>query len=140
MTIGELTIIANEYLNEDISLRELSSRHGISKTTLIRYFNGEQLIVLPAYLQELVDEKKKQNWIDGKSTSGNLGHTLATKEELQKIAAVAVTNNLTLRELSSMFNISASTLYESFTVENLGIDLYKDLLSLYSENKQNKRK
>ena len=140
MTIGELTTIANEYLNEDISIRELASRHGLSKTTLIRYFNGQQLIVLPSYLQEKVDDKKKQNWKEGKSTSGNLGHTLLTKEELQKMARLAVDNNLSLRELSKTTNINYSTLYESFTIENLGIDLYQELLSLYSENKKNKRK
>ena len=47
MTIGELTKIANEYLEETISLEALATRHGISKTTLSRYFNGEQLITLP---------------------------------------------------------------------------------------------
>lgn len=140
MTIGELTVIANEYLNEDISIRELAFRHGLSKTTLIRYFNGQQLIILPMVLQKQVDEKKKQNWIEGKSTSGNLGHTLLTKEELQNMARVAIDNSLSLRELSSMFDIGSSTLYESFTIENLGIDLYKELLSLYSENKKKKRK
>ena len=78
MTIGELTNIANEYLNENISLRELSARHGISKSTLVRYFNRQQLIVLPYNLQMKVDAKKEKNWIDGKSTSGNLGHKTAT--------------------------------------------------------------
>ncbi len=138
MTLGELTVIANEYLNEDISMRELSARHGISKTTLIRYFNREQLLVLPTHLQKQVDIKKKQNWIDGKSTSGNLGHTIATKEQLQNMARMAISNNLSLNELSRIVNINPSTLYESFTLENLGIDLYKELLSLYSENKRKK--
>lgn len=138
MTTMELTVIANEYLNEDISLRELSSRHGISKTTLIRYFNREQLIVLPPNLQYQVDLKKKQNWIDGKSTSGNLGHTIATKEQLQEMAKIAINNNLSLNELSKIVNINPSTLYNSFTLENLGIDLYQQLLLLYSENKSKK--
>ncbi len=139
MTIGELTNIANEYLNENISLRELSSRHGISKSSLVRYFNRQQLIVLPYNLQMKVDAKKEKNWIDGKSTSGNLGYKTATKEEIQAMANMAIENNLSLRELSNVVNVSYTTLYSFFTVENLGVELYQQVLNLYSENK-NKRK
>ena len=140
MTVGELTRIANEYLEETISLKELSSRHGISKTTLIRYFNRQQLIVLPTDLQAKVDAKKEKNWIDGKSTSGNLGHTTATKEQIQTMAQMAIDNNLSLRELADIVNISYVTLYSFFTIENLGVDLYQQVLSLYSENKVRKGK
>lgn len=140
MTIGELKQIAKEYLSETISIKNLASRHGMSKTTLIRYFNGEQLIVLPVDLQREVNKKKQKNWIDGKSTSGNLGHTILSKEEIKNIASIAVNNNLSLRELSDIVNVNYSTLYQLFTIENLGIDLYQDLMALYSENKINKRK
>lgn len=140
MTVGELIKIANEYLEETISLRELSNRHGISKTTLIRYFNRQQLIVLPYDLQMKVDAKKEKNWIDGKSTSGNLGHTIATKEQIQAMARMAVDNNLSLRDLANIVNINYGTLYSFFTIENLGIDLYQQVLSLYSENKVRKGK
>lgn len=140
MTVGELTKIANEYLNETISLRDLSARYGMSKTTLIRYFNRQQLIVLPYDLQMKVDAKKEKNWIDGKSTSGNLGHTIATKEQIQAMAQMAVENNLSLRDLANLVNINYGTLYSFFTIENLGIDLYQQVLSLYSENKIRKGK
>lgn len=140
MTIGELKVITNEYLNENISIKDLAHRHNISKTTLIRYFNGEQLIVLPANLQILIDQKKQQNWIEGKSTSGNLGHKILTKEQIQSIAQIAINNSLSLRELAKEVNVSYSTIYELFTIENLGIDLYQQILYLYSENKTNKRR
>lgn len=139
MTVGELTNIANEYLNETISLRELSARHGMSKTTLIRYFNRQQLIVLPYDLQMKVDAKKEKNWIDGKSTSGNLGHKTATKEQIQAMAKIAIENNLSLRELANVVNVSYTTLYSFFTIENLGIDLYQQILDLYSENKSKRK-
>lgn len=139
MTIVELTNIANEYLNENISLRELSARHGISKSTLVRYFNRQQLIVLPYNLQMKVDAKKEQNWIDGKSTSGNLGHKTATKEQIQDMAKIAIENNLSLRELANVVNINYTTLYSFFTVENLGVDLYQQVLNLYSENKAKRK-
>ena len=143
MTIVELTNIANEYLNENISLRELSARHGISKSTLVRYFNRQQLIVLPYNLQMKVDAKKEKNWIDGKSTSGNLGHKMATKEQIQAMAKMAIENNLSLRELanaiSNDIDISYTTLYSLFTVENLGLDLYQQVLNLYSENKTKRK-
>ena len=139
MTVGELTKIANEYLDETISLRELSARHGMSKTTLIRYFNRQQLIVLPYDLQEKVDAKKGKNWIDGKSTSGNLGHKMATKEQIQAMAKIAIDNNLSLRELANVTNINYGTLYSFFTIENLGIDLYSQILNLYSENKPKRK-
>lgn len=139
MTVGELTNIANEYLNETVSLRELSARHGMSKTTLIRYFNRQQLIVLPYDLQMKVDAKKEKNWIDGKSTSGNLGHKTATKEQIQAMAKIAIENNLSLRELANVVNINYGTLYSFFTIENLGIDLYQQVLDLYSENKAKRK-
>ena len=143
MTIVELINIANEYLNENISLRELSARHGISKSTLVRYFNRQQLIVLPYNLQMKVDAKKEKNWIDGKSTSGNLGHKMATKEQIQAMAKMAIENNLSLRELanaiSNDIDISYTTLYSLFTVENLGLDLYQQVLNLYSENKTKRK-
>ncbi len=139
MTIGELTNIANEYLNENISLRELSARHGISKSTLVRYFNRQQLIVLPYNLQMKVDAKKEKNWIDGKSTSGNLGHKTATKEQIQAMAKMAIENNLSLRELANAIDVSYTTLYSFFTVENLGLDLYQQVLNLYSENKAKRK-
>ena len=139
MTIGELTNIANEYLNENISLRELSARHGISKSTLVRYFNRQQLIVLPYNLQMKVDAKKEKNWIDGKSTSGNLGHKTATKEQIQAMAKMAIENNLSLRELANAIDVSYTTLYSFFTVENLGFDLYQQVLNLYSENKAKRK-
>lgn len=140
MTIGQLKVIAHEYLEEDISIKDLAARHGMSKTTLIRYFNGEQLIILPLELQLLIDKKKKQNWIEGKSTSGNLGHKTLTTEQIQRIAKIAIENNLTLRELAKEVNVNYSTIYELFTIENLGIDLYKQILNLYNENKVNKRR
>ena len=139
MTICELTNIANEYLNENISLRELSARHGISKSTLVRYFNRQQLIVLPYNLQMKVDAKKEKNWIDGKSTSGNLGHKTATKEQIQAMAKMAIENNLSLRELANAIDVSYTTLYSFFTVENLGLDLYQQVLNLYSENKAKRK-
>lgn len=140
MTIGQLKVIAHEYLEEDISIKDLAARHGMSKTTLIRYFNGEQLIVLPLELQLLIDKKKKQNWIEGKSTSGNLGHKTLTTKQIQRIAKIAIENNLSLRELAKEVNVNYSTIYELFTIENLGIDLYKQILNLYNENKVNKRR
>lgn len=140
MTIGELTKIANEYLEETISLAALATRHGISKTTLIRYFNGEQLITLPTNLQEKVDIKKRKNWIDGKSTSGNLGHITLPKEQIQKIAMFAIKNNLSLRQIADITKTNYSTLYNLFTIDNLGVDLYLQLLTLYGENKKRKRK
>ena len=139
MTIGELINIANEYLNENISLRELSARHGISKSTLVRYFNRQQLIVLPYNLQMKVDAKKEKNWIDGKSTRGNLGHKTATKEQIQAMAKMAIENNLSLRELANAIDVSYTTLYSFFTVENLGFDLYQQVLNLYSENKAKRK-
>lgn len=139
MTVGELTNIANEYLSETVSLRELSARHGMSKTTLIRYFNRQQLIVLPYDLQMKVDAKKEKNWIDGKSTSGNLGHKTATKEQIQAMAKIAIENNLSLRELANVVNINYGTLHSFFTIENLGIDLYQQVLDLYSENKAKRK-
>ena len=133
----ELNKIAIEYINSNISLRELASLNKLSKATLVRYFKGEKDVFLNSELQEKVDNKKKENWIEGKSTSGNLGNTKYTKEKIIFYARHMLSNSMTLRDLEEETNIAISTLYELFTEENLGDVLYNDIVNLYGENKSN---
>ena len=55
------------------------------------------------------------------------------------MAKMAIENNLSLRELANAIDVSYTTLYSFFTVENLGLDLYQQVLNLYSENKAKRK-
>ena len=61
------------------------------------------------------------------------------QEQIQAMAKIAIENNLSLRELANVVNINYGTLYSFFTIENLGIDLYQQVLDLYSENKAKRK-
>ena len=83
MTNDELEKIAIEYLNNNISIKDLAASHGISKTTLIRYFNGElNGVHLNMELQTQIDEERKRRFLASKSTSGNKGKFILSKDEI----------------------------------------------------------
>lgn len=87
--------IANRYCVGNISLGELSKLYGVSKTTLVRHFEGQyDYTRLSPSLQEKVNKVKENNWIEGKSTSGNSGHTKFTVTQVRELAKEMVRNNL----------------------------------------------
>lgn len=137
MTEELLREIAEEYCLSHISLGELAKKHGFSKTTLVRYFGENCSIKLSPILQQLVDERKRENWIEGKSTSGNLGNKKFSEEQIVSFATYMIENNLTLNDLSSTLDVSASGLYGMFNKDVLGEELYKELQDHYAGNKQN---
>ena len=131
-----LTEIAMKYLAEHTPLSKLAKEYGTSKTTLVRYFNGQGTVTLSPGLQAQVDIVKQQNWIDGKSTSGNAGHKKLTDDEVVRLAEFMVDNDLTLEELVSVNTPVKSRLFALFTEERLGSQLYGKILSQYEANKQ----
>lgn len=137
MTNTSLYKLALEYINTEKSIKEIANDYGISKTTLIRYFNGEHnSIKLPPDIQELVDQKKNENWINSKSTNGNQGNFSKTDSEIVLIAKQYLTDNFTLEELAKHHNISTSTLYNLFTPEHLEEKLYNRVLEMYERHKK----
>ena len=136
LTEDTLKKIAIEYCREGTPLSKLAKKYGVGKTTLVRYFKGEGSFCLSDELQEQVDKKKRQNWEEGKTTRGNLDHTILSKEQAQSLASIMVEKQLTLRDLLVEGGPSISTLYNSFNETNLGTELYKKVLDTYEKNKQ----
>ncbi len=126
--------IALTYINEKVSMAVLANRFGISKATVVRALNDKNLN--PA-LRGVVEKTKKQRWIEGKSTSGNAGKTILSKEEAQSLAKNMVEKDLTLRDLvkEDGSGPAIGTIYNSFTEENLGSELYQMVVEQYKENK-----
>jgi len=137
ITSDLLQEIAEKYCTEHTPLSKLAKEYGVGKTTLVRYFNGGGVVQLDPVTQAKVDIVKKSNWIEGKSTSGNEGHTKLTDEEVISLANFMVDNGLTLEELTSENTPIASRLYQLFTKEKLGDDLYNKVLEQYEFNKSN---
>lgn len=131
-----LTEMASKYCAEHTPLSKLAKEYGTSKTTLVRYFNGEGPITLSTELQAQVDIVKQSNWIEGKSTSGNEGNTKLTQEEIIKLANFMVDNDLTLEQLVSENTPLKSRIYQLFTASTLGEELYNKVLAQYEKNKK----
>ena len=136
MTNDELEKIAKEYLNNNISIKDLAVSHGISKTTLIRYFNGEAYDVhLNMKLQTQVDEERKRRFLASKSTSGHKGKLILSKDEIVYFANYYVQNDdVTLEDLAKLRNVSPATFYNAFVADNLGEELYNAVLEKYELN------
>lgn len=132
-----LNEIAAKYCKEKTPLSKLAKEYGVSKTTLVRYFKGEGSIKLDPTIQEKVDLVKQTNWIEGKSTSGNLGNTILTDNEVIALANLMVEQGLTLEQLVNEGTPIKSTLYGLFTRERLGDELYQKILNQYEINKKN---
>ena len=135
----KLKQIAIEYLENDISINDLAKKHGMSKTTLIRYFNGERKTLrLNKDLQILIDEERKKRFLSSKSTYGNKGYLSLTKDEIISLANYYVENDdINLEELALFKDVSKETIYNNFTLENLGEELYNAVLKKYELNHKN---
>lgn len=129
---------AERYINTDESIGEIAKQLGISKTALVKHFEGMyDTTRLDPKRQAILDKVKAEKWIKGKSTSGNLGHKKLSEEETIKLAKNMVEQNTTLRGLESDV-VSTSTLYNLFTEKTLGKDLYDEVSNQYAENKKRK--
>ena len=135
----KLKQIAIEYLENDISINDLAKKHGMSKTTLIRYFNGERKTLrLNKNLQILIDEERKKRFLSSKSTYGNKDYFSLTKDEIISLANYYVENDdINLEELALFKDFSKGTIYNNFTLENLGEELYNAVLEKYELNHKN---
>ena len=136
MTEELLYELADEYCTNHTPISELAKKSGVSKTTIIRYFSGEGSFKLNSAIQAQVDIVKQSNWIEGKSTSGNLGNTKLTNEEIVKLAEYMVNSGLTLEELTGPDSPVKSTIFGYFTEANLGSELYQKVLRQYGNNKR----
>ena len=140
ITEKELIEIAEKYCRDKTPLSVLAKEYGVSKTTLVRYFNGERSIKLPPQLQKNVNIVKEENWIEYKATSGNLGHKALEDEEIKELAEKLTEHGLSLNDLVTEDGPSKSTLYNLFTQSVLGKELYEKVKNQYKQNKSNSKK
>ena len=135
MTHEKLEMIAKEYLENEISIKKLASKHHVNKTNLMDFLSGKKEIKLSLEMQQRIDERKKQRWRDSKSTKGNLGKVALSNEVLTAAAKAYVENDeLALRDVAAFNGITVATLYNNFTQENLGYELYEQVKQKYNSN------
>ena len=76
---------AERYINTDESIGEIAKQLGVSKTALVKHFEGlYDTTRLDPKRQAILDKVKAEKWIKGKSTSGNLGHKKIRKAQQWK--------------------------------------------------------
>lgn len=132
-----LHAIAITYINEEISMKVLAERFQVSKPTIVRALNGQSSAKLDEKMQKLVDETKQIRWTESKRTYGNLGHKKISSDEAKDLATQMVEEGLTLEALATDNGPSVSTIYNSFTEENLGTELHQLVTEQYEANKRN---
>ena len=138
MTEEELIEIARYYIKNEVSIEGLSNIFKYSASSIKRHFNKECQVRLPYILQKAVDLKKKKNWIEAKSSSGNAGNKVLSAEQIINAAYLYSTGSYSLRELANHLNVSPTTLYNNFTPESLGENLYLKIEDIYKKNKEEK--
>lgn len=125
MTEELLTEMAIYYIQNDISIDELARKNGFEKSVLVKYFNRKRTITLPYDLQQKVNEKKENNWIEGKSTYGNFNKKVLSKKQIKEAAIQYFAKKKSIEELAKKFGVSKITLYNHiFTVDILGETIY----------------
>lgn len=140
MTQEKLNLMAKRYLIGDISIEELAIENGISKSTLVGYFNRNKDIKLPLKIQNQIDEMKKKRWLESKATYGNKGNFSLAKEEIIAAAKAFVSgDSLALKDIAAFYGVAAATIYNLFTKEMLGEELYNEVKLKYEENVLNGR-
>lgn len=130
--------IALTYINTDVTMQVLADHYKVSKPTIVRALSGTQTIRLNSTLQKLVDETKKNRWLEAKTTKGNLGHKKISGEQAKILAIQMVEDGLSLKDLVVEDGPSVGTIYSSFTEENLGKELYEKVTEQYAINKKGK--
>lgn len=133
----KLHAIAITYINEEISMKVLAERFHVSKPTIVRALNGQSAAKLDEKTQKQVDETKQIRWIESKKTYGNLGHKKKSSDEAKVLAMQMVEEGLSLEALATEEGPSISTIYNSFTEENLGSELFQSVTEQYETNKRN---
>lgn len=140
MTQEILNYLAERYLVGDISIEELAIENGMSKSTLVGYFNRKKAIKLPLELQWQVDKVKEKRWMESKATYGNKGNFSLTNEEIVAAAKAFVSGDyLALRDIAAFYGVAPATIYNLFSKEMLGEELYNEVKLKYEENVLNGR-
>ena len=145
MTEELLETMALEYLENEISIKDLASKYHMGKSTIIGYFNGQKQIKLSKRLQNCINEKKNKRFLESKSTYGNQGNTILTKEQIVKYADIYVNNDFTFEEIvkslnENGINLTIGTLSNYFSKDNLGEQLYNQVKAKIDINKKEANK
>ncbi|MDD6879330.1 MAG: sporulation transcriptional regulator SpoIIID [bacterium] len=127
---------ANYYLENDVTLQQMSVDLGVSKKTLQNHFKALQNI--NPNLFEKIQKKKEENINKGRSEGGkNISRVSKyTEHDALKIAKIMVEKEMTYRQAEEYFGIPKSTIFEILT-SKLNSQEYGSLLSaLSSANKE----
>ena len=146
-TDEEIKIQAQYYIDNNVTMKEAGLHFGICKKTF--QVRMKKLESIAPDMYKLVQEKKTGNLTlgmvkggqNGKPSPGASRSHIMTSEEVVTLAQYALQNDLSLRELETVIGISKSTIFDNFTEEILGIDLYSKINKMFESHRpQNKAK
>lgn len=145
-TDDEIIKQAQYYIDNDVTMKEAGSHFGICKKTFqVRMKNLES--IAPDVFK-LVEQKKQGNLVSGAIKGGQNGkptivprsHSI-TPQQAITFANYMIEHDISLRELEVVFGVSKSTIFDNFTKEILGEDLYLNVTRiLESHRPENKAK
>ena len=137
MNIGEIIKKRRKELN--LSLKDIAKKLDVSESSISRYENEEiknmgidKLIPLSEILQ--VDIKELLNNINFSRKKKKA--TLKEIEIANKLKALRIENNLSLKKVADFLNITSSTIlkYENANITNIPIDNINKLAKIYKVN------
>ena len=146
-TDEEIKAQAQYYIDNNVTMKEAGLHFGICKKTF--QVRMKKLESIAPDVFKLVELKKQNNLASGMVKGGQNGKPspgasrshIMTSEEVVTLAQYALQNDLSLRELETVIGISKSTIFDNFTEEILGIDLYSKINKMFESHRpQNKAK
>ena len=135
---------AQYYIENDVTMKEAGEYFGICKKSF--QVRMKKLESIAPDVFKLVELKKQGNLASGMVKGGQNGkptivprsHSI-TKTQAIQFANYMLENDVTLRELESVFGISKSTIFDNFTSDILGEELKTKIEFLLEAHKPEHR-
>ena len=127
--------IVKDYITGGVTMQTLADSYGVSKTTIIRLLNGEGGVELDDDILSQIAEVKMARSQEARCKEGRQRKKIISPEVARRMAMTMINDGLTLADLHTEGGPSIGTIYNAFTMENLGPDLYARVTQHYAYNK-----
>lgn len=140
-TDEEIKTQAQYYIDNNVTMKEAGLHFGICKKTF--QLRMKKLESIAPDMYKLVQDKKEGNLVmgmvkggrNGKPSPGSSRSHIMTSEEVIALAQYALENDLSLRELETVIGISKSTIFDNFTEDILGKELYSKINKMFESHR-----
>lgn len=127
--------IVRTYIAGGVTMQTLADSYGVSKTTIVRLLNGEGSVELDDDILSQIAEVRMTRSQEVRHKEGRQRKKIISPDVARRMATTMINDGLTLADLHTEGGPSIGTIYNAFTRENLGPDLYARVIEHYALNK-----